>query len=181
MRGDDGQGLTLDLGCGDGAHYPYLPDPENSFGVDLDQASLSKLKARYPDYPALRGDAYNLPLKDGCIDCIVNVYNLEHMLFLDHALEEMGRVLAPGGRIFVSLPAEGGLAWGLGRRLSTARRFGDENLDYLRALEIDHINCIWQLDKALRRHFRIRRLRLFPLGVPSFHLNLVVTYCCTAG
>lgn len=173
-------GLTLDLGCGDGAHYPYLDNPAGCLGLDLDLSSLAKLRGRHPDFFVVRGDAHQLPLKDGAVDCIVNVYNLEHMVFLDHALEEMARVLAPGGDVFISVPSEGGLAWALGRRLTTARHFNAQDMDYMRVVQIEHVNCIWQLDRALRRHFRLRRRCFFPLGAPLFHLNLVVTYHCQA-
>jgi len=172
------EGLTLDLGYGTGAHYPYLRNPAQSFGLDIDQPSLERLKALYPDFFVVRGDAYNLPLKDHSVSCIVNVHNLEHMVFLDHALEEMARVLVQGGDVLIALPSEGSLLWEMGRRLFTARRFGIGGLDYRRALAIDHFNCIWQLDKAIKRHFRVVRRQFFPLRLPSFHFNLVVIYHC---
>jgi ubiquinone/menaquinone biosynthesis C-methylase UbiE len=178
MRRGRKQGITLDLGCGDGAHCRYLNPCDDYLGIDMDQRSLEKLKMRFPEFPALKGDGYNLPIKDETIDCIISIYNLEHMVHLDLVLEEMTRVLKPRGDAFVSVPNEGGMAWRTGRRLTSARAFTSEDLDYIRANEIDHINCVWQIRKALKRYFRIRRQRYFPFRIPSFHLNAVTTFHC---
>jgi SAM-dependent methyltransferase len=169
-------GITLDLGCGDGAHYPFLHRPGACLGIDIDQRSLEKLKTRYPAFAVVRADAYSLPLRDQTVDSIISVYNLEHMAYLDLTFEEMHRVLQEKGHLFVSVPNEGGFCWGMGRRMSTARRFSTPTLDYRRAIQIDHINCVWQIEKAIRRYFRIIRRVFFPLRIPVFHLNLVTTY-----
>jgi ubiquinone/menaquinone biosynthesis C-methylase UbiE len=178
MRRGRKYGMTLDLACGDGAHCRYLTPQDNYLGIDIDQGSLEKLKMRFADFPAIRGDAYNLPLKDKSIDCIINIYNLEHMVYLDLVLEEMTRVVKPDGDVFISVPNEGGIAWRIGRKLTSARAFTSENLDYIRANEIDHINCVWQIAKALRRYFQITKQRRFPFWMPSFHLNAVTTFHC---
>lgn len=171
--------IVLDLGCGDGAHYPYLKKNANYiFGIDIDRPSLQKLKVKYPDFQVLRADAYNLPVNDLSVDCIINIYNLEHLVFLDFALEEMCRVLKPDGDVFVSVPNEGGWAWVLGRMMTTMKKFSTSSLNYKRANEIDHINCIWQLEKAILRYFKIADKINFPLIVPSFNFNLITTYRC---
>ena len=168
--------LTLDLGCGDGGHWPYLWRPERTIGLDIDLPSLIKLRARYPAALVVRGDCYRLPFAAETFDRVINRYNAEHLVHLDFALEEIGRVLKSGGDLFVSVPAEGGMGWVAGRRLTTARRLNGSTLNYLRANAIDHCNCVWQIEKALARHFRVARHALFPFGVPSYHLNLIVTW-----
>ncbi|MEM7165942.1 MAG: class I SAM-dependent methyltransferase [Planctomycetota bacterium] len=170
---------TLDLGCGHGAHRPYLDDATGVIGLDIDQASLRRLREHYPDFFAIRGDAYRLPFADAVFDRIINIYNLEHLVHLDFALEEASRVLKPGGEFLVSVPAEGGLAWTTGRRVTSARNFTDDKLDYIRANAIDHCNCVWQIEKSARRHFDVERSSYFPMLLPSYHLNLVVTWKLT--
>jgi SAM-dependent methyltransferase len=145
-------------------------------GVDLDQASLKTHRERYPDALAVRGDCYRMPFRDGVFERVINLYNLEHLVHLDFALEEASRVLKNDGELFISVPTEGGLAWTLGRRLTTARQFTTDGLDYIRANSIDHCNCIWQIEKTLARHFRSVERRVFPLGLPLYHLNLIVTW-----
>ena len=168
--------LTLDMACGDGGHRPYMWRPDRVVGVDLDQASLKTHHERYPNAFAVRGDCYRLPFRDGVFERVINLYNLEHLVHLDFALEEANRVLRADGELCVSVPTEGGFAWVLGRRFTTARQFTTDDLDYVRANSIDHCNCIWQIEKTLSRHFRFVERRLFPLGLPSYHVNIITTW-----
>jgi phosphatidylethanolamine/phosphatidyl-N-methylethanolamine N-methyltransferase len=172
--------LTLDMACGDGAHRPYMWRSECVVGVDIDQPSLESHRRRYPDAVVVRGDCYRLPFRDHVFERVINVYNLEHLVHLDFALEEARRVMRNEGELIVSVPTEGGASWSLGRRLTTARRFSGDGLDYLRANAIDHCNCVWQVEKALTRHFRSVKRKFFPLGVPSYHFNLIVTWSLRA-
>jgi SAM-dependent methyltransferase len=168
--------LTLDMACGDGGHRPYMWRGDRVVGIDIDQASLETHRQRYPDAVAVRGDCYHMPFRDGVFDRVINIYNLEHLVHLDFALEEASRVLKDNGELLVSVPTEGGLAWTLGRRLTTARQFTTDGLDYVRSNSIDHCNCIWQIEKALSRHFRFVKRNLFPLRLPSYHVNVIVTW-----
>ncbi|MBF0501988.1 MAG: class I SAM-dependent methyltransferase [Candidatus Riflebacteria bacterium] len=169
---------VLDLGCGDGAHYPYHEHPESSVGIDIDDLSLASLRVKYPTYPAIRADATALPFCSSSFDCVLSVYNMEHILLLEHALDEIERVLVPDGDFIVSVPAEGGWLWDMGRRSLSEPAHSHLGFDYQRAILIDHVNCIWQIDRALRRRFRIVRRLRFPLPIPWFHLNAIVTYRC---
>lgn len=168
--------LTLDMACGDGGHRPYMHRPDRVLGVDIDQGSLESYRRRYPESLAVRGDCYRLPFMDASFDRVLNIYNLEHLVHLDFALEEARRVLKNDGELMVSVPTEGGLAWTLGRQATTVRQFGRDGLDYVRANAIDHCNCIWQIEKAILRHFRVAQRRLFPFPVPTYHANLIVTW-----
>jgi SAM-dependent methyltransferase len=168
--------LTLDMACGDGGHRPYMHRPDRVLGVDIDQGSLESYRRRYPESLAVRGDCYRLPFRDASFDRVLNIYNLEHLVHLDFALEEARRVLKDDGVLMVSVPTEGGLAWTVGRQLTTVRQFGRDGLDYVRANAIDHCNCIWQIEKTIQRHFRVAERRLFPFFVPSYHVNLITTW-----
>jgi phosphatidylethanolamine/phosphatidyl-N-methylethanolamine N-methyltransferase len=176
MAADRPEALTLDMACGDGGHRPYMHRPDRVVGVDIDQGSLESYRRRHPDSLTVRGDCYRLPFRDATFDRVLNIYNLEHLVHLDFALEEARRVLKDDGTFMVSVPTEGGLAWVMGRQLTTARQFGRDGLDYRRANAIDHCNCIWQIEKAIHRHFRVTGRRLFPLPVPTYHGNLIVTW-----
>jgi SAM-dependent methyltransferase len=50
------------------------------------------------------GDAARLPFAAGSFDLIVANHSLEHFTQLEETLREMGRVLRPGGRLFISVP-----------------------------------------------------------------------------
>ena len=168
--------LTLDLGCGDGGHCPSMRSVENVVGLDIDQPSLEKLRKRFPEFFAIRGDCYCLPFLENSFEQVVCASSLEHFIHLDFALEEVARVLHPTGRFLVSVPTEGGFAWRWGRSLTSARQFTTDRLDYRRSNAIDHCNCIWQIEKALMRHFQVQKRYRFPFPIPSYHLNLIVSW-----
>ena len=48
------------------------------------------------------GDAANLPIADGCCDCVVCLEALEFFASPDTVLREFLRVLKPGGQLLVS-------------------------------------------------------------------------------
>lgn len=178
LMGNKKYRVIVDFGCGEGAHSAFLDTFDNVIGVDIEQGSLERLKKCFPDFFVIRADGYNLPIKDNIIDCIVSIYNLEHMAYLDLALEEIQRILSQNGDLFISVPNEGGLAFVMGRNLITARKFSTQSFNYRRAAEIEHLNCIWQLERAFKRHFTVKKKTSFPFQLPFFHLNLVTTYHC---
>ncbi len=89
----------LDLGCGSGSLRSQL-EGRNVFGVDLDARELART-------PALRGVvamSNRLPFRDGAFDLVISNHSMEHFADAAGAIAEIGRVLAPGGRLFVSVP-----------------------------------------------------------------------------
>jgi ubiquinone/menaquinone biosynthesis C-methylase UbiE len=66
----------------------------------LDQLPESSV----PNVTFVQGDAHALPFADGCFQVAYCRYVLEHIKSPLRALEEMRRVLQPGGRVFVQEP-----------------------------------------------------------------------------
>ena len=169
-------GFVLEVGCGHGHHLRYGGDARASYlGLDIEHKFLKAMRERFPGVMALRGDAYTLPLADDSIDCVLSVYTFEHLRVLPTALSEIRRVLRPRGELLVGLPAEGGLAYGLGRALTSKRymerRYG---IDYDAIVRWEHWNSFWDVRDALERDFVIREQRFVPFGLPSAHVNAVV-------
>ncbi len=93
---------VLDLGCGGGFMAEALAAQGAAvIGVDPSEPALEIAKAhaaanhRSIDYRLGVGE--NLPLENRCVDCIVCVDVLEHVDDLDRVVEEISRVLKPGG------------------------------------------------------------------------------------
>jgi len=107
-----GGSVGLDLGCGNGRHLPLLADcVDRAVGLDLSTRLLRIARERLagettaptPDLAA--GDAATLPLAGGCADVAVYVATLHHLptpALRRASLDELARVLAPGGRGLVS-------------------------------------------------------------------------------
>jgi len=111
---------VLEIGAGDIRHMPhwrgqpaeYLLADVSTDMMDFARKRLSE--ADIPHRPLLVKRNQPLALDDASVDVIVSFYSLEHLYPLRPYLEEMQRVLKPGGTLIGAIPAEGGLAWGGG-------------------------------------------------------------------
>ncbi|MEP7048551.1 MAG: class I SAM-dependent methyltransferase [Ilumatobacteraceae bacterium] len=126
----------------------------------------------------LLGDDHRLPLADGSVDVVVSFYSLEHIWPLRPTLAEITRVLAPDGVLVGAIPTEGGLAWGLGRLL-TSRRWlrRHTSIDPDKLICWEHPNFADEIVEDLESTFERRLVRCWPLRwLPSIDVNLLVTF-----
>ncbi len=96
---------VLDLGCGMGGFQAGLrARVDEVFGCDMDYDSLEVCHAR--DYKeTCISECGTLPFADNSFDLVCLFDVLEHMEDDALVLREVHRVLAPGGIIFLSVPA----------------------------------------------------------------------------
>ena len=95
--------VVLDLGCGKGNHYSQLieraPDV-TYYALDLSPYMLLKHPAKN-DRLAL-GDALQLPYADDTFDVVMANHVLYHLNDVDLGLDEIKRVLKPGGKMLAT-------------------------------------------------------------------------------
>ncbi len=108
--------VVLDLACGTGdlsrtaAANGLIP-----IGADL---SFGMLAASHGTGPLLQADATNLPLADCSVDGVLCGYALRNFTDLSLCLNEMGRIVRPGGRIsLLEVGTPGSSLLGFGYRL----------------------------------------------------------------
>ncbi len=102
---------VLDCGVGTGALSCALarvsPGPLRLDGIDISPRMLERAGSRFRDCglaAALRqGDVRALPYDDGVFDLVMSAHVLEHLVDPGVALEEMVRVLKPGGLLVACL------------------------------------------------------------------------------
>ncbi|MFJ3664905.1 methyltransferase domain-containing protein [Streptomyces sp. NPDC090106] len=98
---------VLDIGCGDGTAAalaaPLLPG-HRLVGVDWSQDALRRARTRLPY--AVRGELGDsgLPFGTESVDAVLFSEVIEHLVDPDAALEEIRRVLRPGGHLLLSTP-----------------------------------------------------------------------------
>jgi SAM-dependent methyltransferase len=99
---------VLDLGCGEGqiARLAAAGGAERVVGVDTSVAQLAEAARRGGRVAYARASAATLPLAAESFDAVVTCLVLEHLPELDGPLDEVARVLRPGGRfvIFINHP-----------------------------------------------------------------------------
>jgi len=175
---------VLEIGAGDIRHMPhwrgqpaeYLLADVSTDMMDFARKRLSE--ADIPHRPLLVKRNQPLALDDASVDVIVSFYSLEHLYPLRPYLEEMQRVLKPGGTLIGAIPAEGGLAWG-GGRLLTSRRWFKKNttVDPDKIICWEHPNFADQIVAELDQLFERQNLVHWPLSwVPLLDLNLILRF-----
>jgi len=162
--------VVLELGCGV-SEYAHLFKRDNF--VVLTDITLSLLKRNDPECGRSIADAQVLPFKEESCDLVIFLGILHHLPDQFAALAEAGRILKPGGRIFIQEPHRMSLNifYHYGRRL------------FMKLLGIERVKSMigcfspdeWQLDiKALRRAFRdryrMRKWTILSFRLPPFRL-----------
>lgn len=99
-------GCWLDNGCGVGMYVRHLRQHSRRVsGLEFD---FERAREAAPVSPAIVNAAgEGLPFRDGIFDMILSHEVIEHVTDDRRALEEMVRVLAPGGRIALFCPNRG--------------------------------------------------------------------------
>jgi SAM-dependent methyltransferase len=108
---------VLDVGCGGGRHaFEAYRRGADVVALDRDEAELAKVAAMFgamiaageagPPAKAetVCGDALALPFPDDSFDRVIAAEVLEHIPDDRTAIAEIARVLAPGGRVAVTVP-----------------------------------------------------------------------------
>lgn len=73
-------------------------------GLDLSDKLLAMARVRLPEVQLVKGDAEAMPFEDKSFDMVVMVDVFQYLLDFNKALEEVKRVLRPGGKFLVSVP-----------------------------------------------------------------------------
>lgn len=144
-------GRTLDVGCGIG---DMLRCRRNTVGVDVNPETIKYCQGIGLDVHLMEEGRF--PFPSGSFDSVILDNVLEHISEPRPLLEEIGRVLRPGGTFLVGVPGERGFGADLDHK-----RFYDE--EGLRKLMVD-------------RDYRVVRMLRMPLPIPALSRRLR-SYC----
>jgi ubiquinone/menaquinone biosynthesis C-methylase UbiE len=135
---------VLELGVGSGSLMPFLRDKfgEKVFGMDISEWIIRNNKIRGG---LLAGELQDLPIAPKSVDVIISLHTFEHWPDLERALEEVERILIPGGEATLVVPRPQLKVKQLGALVSTMRKFvGVEKLlETWVASDGDKVSEIW--------------------------------------
>ena len=93
---------VLDVACGTGDLLAEIaPSVERAVGVDLSPGMLEIAHTRHPGLDFRVGPSDALPVADGEFTGVVCTTALHHFPDPQRSIDEMARVLAPGGRVVI--------------------------------------------------------------------------------
>ncbi len=92
---------VLDLACGTGDFAEICRKAgAEAVGLDFSRGMLTAARRRFPGLGIfVQGDALRLPFADGSFTAAVSGFALRNFVAIPPVLEELARVLQPGGRI----------------------------------------------------------------------------------
>jgi SAM-dependent methyltransferase len=102
---------VLDLGCGDGHFASVAFDDPTSVGVDPARTSLREAASRQAYRLLVTAAGERLPFCDGAFASAFSNSVLEHIPPLQQVLDELGRVVRPGGKLVFTVPNPGYLEY----------------------------------------------------------------------
>jgi len=103
LKPDRPSGKALDVGCGVGQVVARLTEAGyQAYGVDVSEPSIARAKKFCPRCEVY--DGRKLPFADNFFDSAGALNVLEHVDEPEAFIQEVVRVVAPGGRIIISSP-----------------------------------------------------------------------------
>lgn len=96
----EASGMLLDIGAADRWILPHLPRHIAYIALDYPATGRDRYGAR----PDVFADAAYLPFADESFDNVVCLEVLEHVRYPERVITEIGRVLKPGGKVWLSMP-----------------------------------------------------------------------------
>jgi len=96
-------GTILDIGCGEMPYKPLIAGFNDKIsryvGLDIENPQYQT-----DTKPDLFWDGKRIPLEDSSVDCAMATELFEHLPDLESVLQEIMRVLKPGGMLFFTVP-----------------------------------------------------------------------------
>lgn len=137
----------LDVSCGAGQLLKFATQRGVvAHGLDLSNVAIEMTRCVAPAAHLVLGDAEMLPYADASFDAMTNLGSLDNYDQPDRAVQEMARVLAPGGRACVTVLNTFGLRWSVVR----AWRTGDVADDGFQPIQRYGTRVAWT--QMLARH-----------------------------
>ena len=124
-----GQGPVLDVGCGSSRIISALP----ARSVALDILSAKLRYAHKFSRPLVQGSGCHLPFPDSAFPCVLCSQVIEHVARDSPILDELCRVLAPGGRLVLGTPDYDRWEWVIIEKLYrffAPGAYADEHITY---------------------------------------------------
>ncbi|HKS50003.1 MAG TPA: class I SAM-dependent methyltransferase [Amycolatopsis sp.] len=153
-------GEVLEVAIGTGLNLPFYPNEVTVTGLDLSERMLDIARSRAQqlgrEVMLRQGTAHTLPFADASFDTMVCTFGLCAIPDLDAAVDEMVRVLRPGGRLILvdHIASSSRIARGVQRLLELVTvPLGGEH--FLRR----------PLDQVQARGLRIEHQQRFALGL----------------
>lgn len=163
-RGLDKSCRLLDLGCGDGNNLAWLGEfSDNLYGSDYNLLRLVRAQKKVSARQIFLANILDYPVEDNFFDIIYFNHVIEHIPQDLAALQEVRRILKPGGVLVLGAPNQGCWWWQLALKRAPGSLLGTDHVHFYTA-------------RILSCMMRKARLEVFEskgmgFGPPDHHLD----------
>jgi ubiquinone/menaquinone biosynthesis C-methylase UbiE len=177
---------TLEIGAGLGEHLAYEKlneiQKQHYVALEIRENMANSIRSKYPQVQTLVADCQSkLPFEDGYFDRILAIHVLEHLPNLPATIKEMHRLCHKDSVFSIVIPCEGGLAYGLARRISAQHIFEKRyKQSYKWFISREHLNTPREIMHELKPYFEIQHQSYFPFFIPIVNCNLCIGLTLTA-
>jgi len=157
----------IDLGCGDGINLSLLSrHVEELYGSDYNLVRLIRALGHHTADLLFLADVIDYPVQDDSFDLILFNHVLEHIPDDIKALNEVYRILKPGGLLILGVPNEGAFFWQLAYRFQPHVLAASDHVQFYTAESIS--------DKCSRAGFRVHEVHLIGWGIPHWDIDQMI-------
>lgn len=168
---------TLEIGAGIGGHLPfeYLSRQEYHC-LEYRSEFCERLRLLPNVASVIEGSIEEkTDFAADALDRVVAIHVLEHLRNLPAALQEIERILKPGGIFDVVLPCEGGLSYSFARKISSERMFRKRfKMDFTPIIQNEHVSTYAEVHAEIDKRFRAVQTVNFPFPIYAPAINICV-------
>lgn len=166
-RHDGAPIVGLDLGCGDGANLDWLRSHVSRlYGSDYNLLRLLRAAKLGVDTRLFMADICNYPSADDSFDIIFFNHVLEHIPDDLGALQEVLRILKPGGMLILGVPNEGAAFWQFAYRMQPRIKATSDHRNFYTAQSL--------AARCEAAGLTVQKIRPIGWGVPLWTLDAVI-------
>ena len=176
---------VLEVGAGYGQHLAYVKHSYAKYVMldnNLDLSKTTKITKSNHRTVFVVDYVERMPFSIDEFDRVISTCLLHHVDDVEGSLKEIRRVLAPGGRFDLLVPADPGIVFRAARSLQYLyfRPLGISAIKRLIDAR-DHKNHFWSIREMVRYVFRndVLMEENYPLYVSSYNLNLWTVFRVT--
>ncbi len=168
---------TIEIGAGVGAHLGVEDLSRQEYHCVERRGNMAcEIRRRFPQVTVMTEDCQKtLSYPTAYFDRAIAVHVLEHLPDLPAAVDELARLLRPGGILSIVVPCDPGVAYELARKISAERIFKQRyRMPYKWLIRREHINKPAEIFWVLRQRFHRIDRKYFPLRIPVVSVNLCI-------
>lgn len=178
--------IVLDAGCGDGEKIDYFYQrAKEIYGIDINKDDLREAKEKYrreENIHVVNGSVEDIPFDSATFDVVYSCWVIEHLKKPDIFLDEVYRILKPGGLLILWVPNVKNISGFLTKIIPLTLKVKILSLIKGESSEgVSHHKCYYRansvkrIERKIKDKFRIVKINRYD-GPGTYQFSRLLTY-----